>query len=713
MTSIQRNLLYMPALSIKRFCLSTCFCLLIFVSGCSREEFASGPEAYVAQPTAFCTDDSPFDFQLLESVSRGLNAFNLFGDSNAVFNYEQYSYEPSVNYLIDSFVLIPKHVDKDEPLVKKLTTSMLDRLSGAQANTLISSKPILEKVTIKVSQDTDGDVTNKTIDEENASQVISLLEGLNIITIDVVGSIRVSYSGLECTTTDGAGDDVELDTATRLIQVEQSYTFEINRSRVSGFTQLVLPQGELAMDSGDEFGRNLAITDKYLAVGVPLEDGSAKGIFDDISGNQNNDALDSGAVYLYAKNDSNEWVFSHYIKSSNSETGDQFGYSVSLNGEILIVSALGEDSLAEGIYSSETDESKIESANVEKSNLAESSGAVYVFKHSTVGGVSDWNQVGFIKPSSNLPGDNGYQNGFGSMVLFDGKTLVISAPNEDSRSGDPNDSSRPNSGAVFVYSYSNDSNTFEYSNMLKSNAADEGDLFGQSIALQENKIVVGSPNEDSKTTEIINEVLAGDKSETDDPQLDNSSDDSGAVYVFSLSNNFWDLSSYIKPSNGEKGDKFGSAVAISNNMIAVSSAYEDGGGLGLNREIHSNTNTDSGAVYIYGLSNETIWIETAYIKANDAQEKSLFGSYIGFNDNTLLVSAPNFDSDIYQGIGKAYMYSVDENQWKQELEFNEFGLYEGMKFGQSIAISPRHFVIGSSGFTNNGNDKAGNAYSYE
>ena len=118
---------------------------------------------------------------------------------------------------------------------------------------------------------------------------------------------------------------------------------------------------------GDYFGATVALNynGTLLAVGARLEDSMATGINrvpDD------NTALDSGAVYLYARN-GGAWLQQAYIKASNTEAFDEFGVALALSsdGHTLAVAATGEDSIATGIN------------NHQNNNNAAGGGAVYLY----------------------------------------------------------------------------------------------------------------------------------------------------------------------------------------------------------------------------------------------------------------------------------------------------------------------------------------------
>ena len=84
-----------------------------------------------------------------------------------------------------------------------------------------------------------------------------------------------------------------------------------------------------------------------LAVGAISEDSGAKGV----NGDQNdNSQPSSGAVYVFTRTGAT-WSQQAYIKASNTDVNDLFGYSVGLSadGNTLAASAYDEDSSAREI----------------------------------------------------------------------------------------------------------------------------------------------------------------------------------------------------------------------------------------------------------------------------------------------------------------------------------------------------------------------------
>ena len=121
----------------------------------------------------------------------------------------------------------------------------------------------------------------------------------------------------------------------------------------------------------------------------------------------------AGAVYVFVRDGTN-WTQEAYLKASNTDGSDQFGYSVSLSGDTLAVGASREDSNGTGVNSA-----------TQADNSAFNSGAVYVFLRSA----TDWSQQAYIKASNTSAND---WFGLSLDLSADGDTLAVGAMYEDS-----------------------------------------------------------------------------------------------------------------------------------------------------------------------------------------------------------------------------------------------------------------------------------------
>jgi uncharacterized Zn-binding protein involved in type VI secretion len=115
-------------------------------------------------------------------------------------------------------------------------------------------------------------------------------------------------------------------------------------------------------DAGDVFGVPVTLDGDTLAVGAVLESSNATGVDGDQA---DNTAGGSGAVYVFTRS-GRTWSQQAYLKASNTDAGDRFGWSVALDGDTLAVGARLEDSNATGVDGDQAD------------NSADDSGAMYV-----------------------------------------------------------------------------------------------------------------------------------------------------------------------------------------------------------------------------------------------------------------------------------------------------------------------------------------------
>ncbi|MGC4130042.1 MAG: FG-GAP repeat protein [Bergeyella sp.] len=373
-------------------------------------------------------------------------------------------------------------------------------------------------------------------------------------------------------------------------------------------------------EANDYFGRSVCLSSdgNTLAVGAYFEDSFATGIG---GAQSDNSASASGAAYVFTRSGS-VWSQQAYVKASNTETNDYFGYSVSLSsdGNTLSVGALGEDSIATGI------------GGTQSNNGASSSGAVYVFTRSG----SVWSQQAYIKASNTGAGD---YFGWSVSLSSDGNTLGVSSYYEDSNAtgidGSQSDNSASESGAVYVFTRSG--SVWSQQAYIKASNTEANDFFGNSVSLSldGNTLAVGAFGEDSAATGIGG------------TQSDNSKSGSGAVYVFTRSGSIWTQQAYIKASNTDLGDAFGNSVSLSSDgdTLAVGAPLEDSIAIGIGGDQSNNGVGNSGAVYVFTRNGST-WSQQSYIKASNSGAGDYFGDSVSLSSDgdTLAVGADQEDS---------------------------------------------------------------------
>jgi len=390
-------------------------------------------------------------------------------------------------------------------------------------------------------------------------------------------------------------------------------------------------------DLVDNFGHSIALSDdgSTLAVGAYQESSSATGVHADGSGQSDNSASFSGAVYVFLRTGLT-WTQQAYVKASNAGTNDAFGWSVDLSadGSKLAVGAVGEDSGAAGVHAD---------SSGQDDNSEPASGAVYVFTRAG----STWTQQAYVKASNPDMNDS-----FGDSIALsaDGLTLAVGAGGESSSAvgvhaddTGQGDNSASYSGAVYVFSAAG--SIWTQQAYVKASNAGEGDFFGRfALALSADglTLAVGAQGESSNATGVHTDFSG---------QGDNSASSSGSVYVFARSDWGWLQQAYIKASNAGGGDFFGDSVALSadGSTLAVGAFGESSNVTGAHADSFGqddNSASGSGAVYVFTRTGLT-WTQQAYVKASNPGANDEFGGYciaLSADGWTLAVGAHGEDS---------------------------------------------------------------------
>src|SRR5262244_3945021 len=330
---------------------------------------------------------------------------------------------------------------------------------------------------------------------------------------------------------------------------------------------------------GDRFGFSIALSadGNTLAAGAIAEDSGAKGI----NGDQNdNSQANSGAVYVFTRSGTT-WSQQAYIKASNTDAADLFGYSVGLSadGNTLAASAYDEDSSAREI-------------NGVQDRGRRGTGAIYVFTRT--GG--KWAQQAYLKASNAETGDS---LGYSIAISQDGNTIAGGAGDEDClmpgifpgathvcQDDQPQDNS---SGAASVFV--RNGATWTQQAFIKSSNPGKEDWFGSRLTL----------SGDGNTLAVGAQVENGGSKGINGNQKDQSAENTGAVYFFTRTGKTWKQVAYVKASNADAYDEFGSAMALSKDgkLMAVGARSEASTAKGVNGNPNDNSAPEAGAVYLF------------------------------------------------------------------------------------------------------------------
>jgi len=377
----------------------------------------------------------------------------------------------------------------------------------------------------------------------------------------------------------------------------------------------------------DEFSYSVSISGDTLVVGTPDDD---------------DNGLDSGSAYVFERNQggADSWGQVAKLTASDSAADDLFGYSVSISSDTLVVGAFGNDAYSGSAYVFERNQGGADSwgqvAKLTASDAASgdwfgysvsisgdtliigahenddngtNSGSAYVFERNQ-DGVDSWGQVAKLTASDAAMGDE-----FGYSVSISGDTLVVGAHD--------NDDDGTNSGSAYVFER-NEGGADSWGQVAKLTASDaaSGDLFGYSVSISGDTLVIGAHDNDDNGTE------------------------SGSAYVFERNQggaDSWGQVAKLTASDAASGDWFGYSVSISGDTLVAGAWGDDDNGL------------SSGSAYVF----HTICCEQMTINLAADWNTFLVPLDIGPDNNTLgdLANMAGLD------IGIAYYLDGTTQTW--------------------------------------------------
>jgi hypothetical protein len=340
---------------------------------------------------------------------------------------------------------------------------------------------------------------------------------------------------------------------------------------------------------GDQFGFSVAISGETVVVGAHRA------------------ASEQGSAYVFVRS-GEVWSQQQKLEASDPASGDNFGLSVAISGETIVVGA----PFAGGAAGSDQ-------------------GSAYVFVRS--GEV--WSQQQKLAASDPAPDDQ-----FGFSVAISGETLVVGARSAAFEQG---------SAYVFVRS----GEVWSQQQKLLASDAASGDFFGFSVAINGETVVVGAP---------------GDGGAAGPSQ--------GSAYVFVRSGEVWSQQQKLLAADAASRALFGSSVAISGETVVVGAPSDPGVGA-------------PGSAYVFVRSGE-VWSQQQKLEAADAAQFDRFGTSVAISGETVVVGAPGASDQ-----GSAYVFVGSGGVWSQEQKLEASDAAGDDVFGTSVAISGETVVVGT------------------
>jgi hypothetical protein len=418
-----------------------------------------------------------------------------------------------------------------------------------------------------------------------------------------------------------------------------------------------------------------------------------------------------------------------YVKPSNPGEDDNFGTSIAMSGDTLVVGSYEEDSAATKVDGDQAN------------NGASGAGAAYVF----VQRGNQWQQQAYLKASDAAANDH-----FGARVAIDGDTIVIGTIMGPADWNLTRTADRP--GAAYVFSRSEG----RWSQTTRLAASDNvaGNRFGYSVSVSGNTIGVGAPSDGGDGSVFVFSragsewkqqaklkampSMAGaafgySVSLSKDTLLvaavmdDRPVDAGGAAYMFVRTGAEWQLQQRLVPDPPSSGATFGFGVAVQGDRALV-------GAPRIQSIINPLVTTEPGEVFAYQRTGGT-WTQTQILKGILPRVNDGFGSAVVLSDTTALIGACN-DASGARGIGAdasrrdagyagaAYLFALERDGWKASTYlkasntdvFDSFGI-GGALSGDTAVVSANWESSKSAGINGNDDDdslgKAGAVYVFK
>ncbi len=394
------------------------------------------------------------------------------------------------------------------------------------------------------------------------------------------------------------------DTVGAIFGQGSAYIFRVLVSNWTQEAQKVASDGA----SSDQFGSTVAISGDTAIVGVRS---------DDIGANTN-----QGSAYIFVRNGT-VWAEQQKLTASDGGLNDEFGVSVAISGDTVIIGTRFDDV----------------GANVDQ-------GSAYIFVRSgTV-----WTQQQKLTAS-----DGGLVDNFGTGVAISGESVIVGSNGNDVGANN-------NQGSAYIFARSGT----VWTEQQKLTASDglSNDQFGRSVSINGETAIVGVQLDDfgvnsaqgSAYIFIRNGTVWTEQQKLTAPDgaandrfgisvaisgetaivganLDDigANSDQGSAYIFVRSGTFWTQQQKLTASDGAGFDNFGNSVSI-NGDTAIVGAFGDDVGV----------NGSQGSAYVF-VRNGAVWTQQQKLTAIGGNAGDDFGTGVAISGDKIIVGAPLSD----------------------------------------------------------------------
>lgn len=350
-------------------------------------------------------------------------------------------------------------------------------------------------------------------------------------------------------------------------------------------------------------------------------------LLDAVGGN-----FEQGSAHVFARS-GGVWVERARLSARDGGPRDEFGHGVAVSGDTIVVGS-------------------------RKSDLGtnEDQGFVAIFE--SAGGV--WTETAKLTAADGAAGDL-----FGHAVAIDGDTVVVGAPLVDV-------GPYASHGAVYVFTRTG--NSWAQQAVLKPTDGFTADFFGLAVAVDGETVIVGASPHD----------VGGNMNQ-------------GAAYVYVRQGNTWVEQAQLTADDGVSYDEFGRSVAVSGDTILVGSLA----GIG--------TKAFQGAAYVFQRSGG-VWTRQTKLIAPDGADNDRFGFAVALTGDTAAVGSFGDDVGANTNQGSVYVFTRQQGMWTSgsKLAASDGSTFDSL--GYSVAISGDTIVAGANGDDEGSNLEQGSAY---
>jgi len=186
------------------------------------------------------------------------------------------------------------------------------------------------------------------------------------------------------------------------------------------------------------------------------------------------------------------------------------------------------------------------------------------------------------------------------------------------------------------------------------------DHFGAAVAIDNDTLIVGSPQDDI-----------------------GANTQQGSVRVYRWNGSTWDLEATLTALDAATDDYFGLNVAISGDTVVI----------GANGKM-VGSKTAAGSAYVFSRTG-TVWTQQAKLSAADFASFDHFGASVAISQDTVVVGSTNDDVGTKENAGSAYIFKRTSGVWAQQAKLTASDAAAFKAFGYSVAISGDTAIVGA------------------